>query len=295
MVTLGRIITLTSEGYALEADPQHAELLGKDETKGATTAGTGEAWQRVDLRGHPIHAEAEEMLDASETTQFRSFVKLAAYLSVDRPDIAYAVKECAREMNAPSQASKSRAKRIGCYLRSFPRAAAIYKWQPLQTTLYAECDSGYGGCLRSRKSTTGFTAFLGTHPLRATATTQSIIATSTPEAEFYAIVSAVSVSIGLKAMLADFGIPVDLKLGCGTTAGTRCGSYLRRGRHIDIGYLWVQRALANGLVTVKKVGTEINTSDLMTRNVPEARVSKLMGLLGFKYLDGLSPPALQRG
>ena len=151
--------------------------------------------------------------------------------------------------------------------------------------------------MRTRKSTTGFTAFLGTHPLRATATTQSIIATSTPEAEFYAIVSAVSVLIGLKSMLADIGVPVNLRLGCDATAGIAMSSRrgLGRAKHIDIGYLWVQRALADGLVTIEKVDTEINTSDLMTRNVPEARASKLMGLLGFKYLDGLSPRALQCG
>ena len=151
--------------------------------------------------------------------------------------------------------------------------------------------------MRTRKSTTGFTAFLGTHPLRATATTQSIIATSTPEAEFYAIVSAVSVSIGLKSMLADISVPVNLKLGCDTTAGIAMPSRhsLGRAKHIDIGYLWVQRALADGLVTVEKVDTETNTSALMTKNLSGARVSKLMGFLGFKYLNGLSPLARRCG
>ena len=149
----------------------------------------------------------------------------------------------------------------------------------------------------ARKSTTGLAAFLGTHPLRATSKTQSVIATSTAEARYYAIVSAISVSIGLKSMLADIGVPVSLRLGCDATAGIAMSSRrgLGRAKHIDIGYLWVQRALADGLVTVEKVDTEINTSDLMTKNLSGARVQKLMGLLGFRYLDDLSPLALRCG
>ena len=145
----------------------------------------------------------------------------------------------------------------------------------------------------AQKSTTGLAAFLGTHLLRTTANTQSVVATSADEAGYYAIVSAASVLIGLKSMLADIGVPVNIKLGCDTAAGMRCESGL--DKTIDVKYLWVHRALADGLVTVEKVDAEINPSAMMAKNLSGARVSKLMGLLGFKYLNGLSPLALRCG
>ena len=147
----------------------------------------------------------------------------------------------------------------------------------------------------AQKSTTGLAAFLGTHLLRTTANTQSVVATSTDEAEYYAIVSATSVLVGLKSMLADIGVPVTIKLGCDTAAGLRCGSGLGRASHIDAKFLWVQQALAEGAVTVEKVDPETNTSTLMTKNLSRTRVSKLMGLLGFQYVDGWSPLAPRRG
>ena len=83
--------------------------------------------------------------------------------------------------------------------------------------------------------------------------------------------------------------------GPGGFGADEAESGLGRASHIDVEFLWVQRALADGLVTVEKVDTEINTSDLMTKNLSGARVQKLMGLLGFRYLDGLSPLAPRSG
>ena len=85
----------------------------------------------------------------------------AAYLSLDRPDIAFAVKELARGMSTPTQRDLRALRRLGRFLVKESRLVQYFPWQKLPETLTAESDSDYAGCTRSRKSTTGFAARLG--------------------------------------------------------------------------------------------------------------------------------------
>ena len=62
------------------------------------------------LRNMPRRMSNEE--DAS---QYRAVVARLNYLAADRPDIAFAVKEFARSMSAPTQGSRDRLKRLGRY------------------------------------------------------------------------------------------------------------------------------------------------------------------------------------
>ena len=49
------------------------------------------------------------------------------FLVADRPDVAYAVKELARSMSAPTRGCWDRLKRVGRYLLNKPRAVIVYK------------------------------------------------------------------------------------------------------------------------------------------------------------------------
>ena len=51
---------------------------------------------------------------------------------------------------------------------------------------------------------------LGSHVIRIWSTTQSVLATSSGEAEYYALVKMASQLLGTKAMLQDLGISIKL-------------------------------------------------------------------------------------
>ena len=128
---LNRVIRATPEGVEVEADLRHAELvveqLGLEEGKGCPTPGTEDA-KPDDFEDDP---DLEELAPA-EATNYRAIAARCNYLSVDRPDILFSVKECCREMSKPTQRSLKRLKRVGRYFKSFPRAVWKFVWQSQQ-------------------------------------------------------------------------------------------------------------------------------------------------------------------
>ena len=102
----------------------------------------------------------------------------ANYLSPDRPDIAFVVKELARAMSSPTRGDWERLKRLARYLKGRPRVVKIFKWQRPSSTLSIYTDADWAGDKRDRKSTSGGCIMLGGHMSKGWAKTQSLIALS---------------------------------------------------------------------------------------------------------------------
>ena len=85
------------------------------------------------------------------------------YFALDRPDIQYAVKEAAKRMSAPCVPDWKLLKRLGRYLRRYPRAVQVFVWQDEPAELTAYVDSDWAGDRVTRKSTSGGMVFRGHH------------------------------------------------------------------------------------------------------------------------------------
>ncbi len=77
-------------------------------------------------------------------------------------------------------------------------------------SITARSDSDVAGCRETRKPTSGGVLQLGSHTIKTWSSTQSVIALSSGEAEYYGMVKAASQGLGIKAMLRDFGIADDI-------------------------------------------------------------------------------------
>ena len=123
-----------------------------------------------------------------------------------------------------------------------------------------------------------------------------ILALSSGESELGAMVKACSEGLGLKALLADFQINVNIKILSDSTAALgmvkRLG--LGRVRHLAVSDLWVQQHVRKGSFTVAKYPGANNTADLMTKYKNREELTRLMGLLGFGILSGRSAIAPTR-
>ena len=62
----------------------------------------------------------EEELDAAGARLYRGVAARLNYIAPDRPDIAYAVKEAARNMSSPEVSDLRRLRKIGKYLFGQP-------------------------------------------------------------------------------------------------------------------------------------------------------------------------------
>ena len=117
-----------------------------------------------------------------------------------------------------------------------------------------------------------------------------MIALSSGEAEYYAALKGASQALGLKSMLTDLGLMASIVLYTDSSAAR--GIIHRAGhgklRHLETGYLWLQAAVRNKKLQVKKVlGTE-NPADLMTKHLAAADMTKHLLKIGITPEDGRS-------
>ena len=149
--------------------------------------------------------EYEALLDREQHKRYRRIVGKPQWLAYTRPDIAYATKEVARDLTAPTELSQ---KKVNHFLR-YSRGTKHYIFTIEPTTtlrantnnilhLDVHVDSDWAGYPTIRKSTSGFNIiFLGT-TVAFGSRTQATIALSSAESELYAICTGVNEGLHLR-------------------------------------------------------------------------------------------------
>ena len=134
---------------------------------------------------------------------------------------------------------------------------------------------------------------LGKHLIKSWSTTQQVIATSSGEAELYALVKGAYQTKGFMSMLVDMGHVMDGKV-C-TDASAAIGIVHRRGlgkvKHLDVQYLWVQQEVNDGRLGIEKVGTLVNPADLFTKALCGDTIDRHLTALGFEKCTGRAKTA----
>nr|GEX23141.1 hypothetical protein [Tanacetum cinerariifolium] len=136
---------------------------------------------------------------------YRSMIVSLMYLTASRPDIMFAVCACARHQVTPKECHLHAVKRIFRYLKGHPKLGLWYrKESPFDLVAYS--DSDYGGATQDHKSTTGGCQFLGRRLISWQCKKQTIMATSTTEAEYVAAASCCGQVMWIQNQLLDYGL-----------------------------------------------------------------------------------------
>ncbi|GJT79300.1 hypothetical protein Tco_1053642 [Tanacetum coccineum] len=113
----------------------------------------------------------------------KSMIGSLMYLIASRPDIMFTVCACARFQVTPKTSHLLAVKRIFRYLKCKPTLGLWYsRDSPLELVAYT--DSDYAGATQDRKSTTRGCQFLGNKLISWQCKKQTVVATSTTEAEY---------------------------------------------------------------------------------------------------------------
>jgi hypothetical protein len=287
IVILGRTLTWTPEGIWIRADDKHSLAIKKycevdQSSKGLVSP--GKKIDNDDITDPKFNKEAEPITDKKRITEFRGMAAIANYLSQDRVDIQFAAKELCRSMAAPSEASFGKLKHLARYLVNHPCSEIFYINQRKSDVLETYVDSDWAGCVASRKSTSGGFVTLGKHLIKSWSSTQSTIALSSGEAEFYAIVEGASRALGIQALMDDMGMNsrIEIRIKSDSSAGRAIS--LRKGtgkmRHLQVKYLWLQDATFEKRLKVDKVrGTE-NPADVCTKYLTGEETNALVSKYG---------------
>lgn len=213
-------------------------------------------------------ADEDQKLDAAESTKMRRIIATMNYITQDRPDLGYAVKECARGMANPTERTVRLTKRVGRDLKLHPRMATIFKWQDELAGFTTYTDSDWAGCVVARRSISGGIIKRGEHIIKHWSRTQSVVALSPGEAELCAVVKGSTETIGTIQLACEMG-QVQTGTLC-TDSSAAKGTVSRIGggklKHVAVNDLWVQEKCASGALIYRKVPRTANPSDNLTHD-----------------------------
>ena len=145
----------------------------------------------------------EPELVQEETTMFRAVAARLNYLSRDRLDITFATMKLCSKMSWLDAQDLKNMKRVGRFLVGRPRVGCLFEWQAHPSALHALADADWAGDKQSRKSVSGSMILHGKHLIKVWTKQQSIVATSTAEAERYGGNRAATVSMGVQECAKD--------------------------------------------------------------------------------------------
>jgi len=262
---LGRHLRWTEAGIEYEADPKHAQQVIEE-------MGLSKESRAVDspIEKEVVSEEGEVKLDKVEAKRFRGVAATLNYLAADRPDIQYAVKEICRGMASPSVKHLKMLKRIARYLINKPTLVMIFGEvdEAAFGVIEGFSDTDWAGCRITRKSTSGGMLVIGGSVLKSWAKTQSVIATSSGEAEYYGLAKTSAEAIGLKSLCHDLGIKVQsIVVWVDSSAAKAVAGRVGAGklRHVEATYLWIQSQVQSKKLKVRKVKGEDNPADILTK------------------------------
>ena len=224
---------------------------------------------------------------------FRALAARGNYMAQDRIDldVQYAAKEISRFMSAPEEIDWRKVKRLGKYLKGNKRAVYVFKNQPMPEKVVIWSDADFAGCKRTRKSTSGGVVMIGEHCLKTYSSTQPLIALSVGEAEYYGIIKAGCVGLGMQSLFRDLGVEVEVQINTDSSTGKSIASRKEVGkvRHLDTREQWIQERVARGDLRLKKVPGEEHLADILTKHVDRRTLDKHLEKIGFRRRSGRHP------
>ncbi|GJX85517.1 putative ribonuclease H-like domain-containing protein [Tanacetum coccineum] len=257
---LGLQVKQSHEGIFISQDKYVAEILKKFDFESVKSAIT------------PMETKAPLAQDEGgpdvDLHLYRSMIGCLMYLTASRPDIMYAVCACSRFQVTPKVSHLYAVKRIFKYIKGKPKLGLWYpRESPLDLVAYS--DSDYAAANLDRKSTTGGCQFLGRRLISWQCKKQTIVATSTTEAEYVAAASCCGQVLWLQNQLLDYGFNFMNTIIHIDNQSTICiiknPVYHSKTKHIEIRHHFIRDCYEKKLIQVQKIHTDLNVADLLTK------------------------------
>ncbi|GJW22879.1 putative ribonuclease H-like domain-containing protein, partial [Tanacetum coccineum] len=156
---------------------------------------------------------------------------------------------------------------------------AVCLWYPRDSPfdLVAYSDSDYAGASLDRKSTTGGCQFLGCRLISWQCKKQTVVATSSTEAEYVAAASCCGQVLWIQNQMLDYGynfmhtmINIDNN---STICIVKNPVSHTKTKHIEIRYHFIRDCNDKKLIQVVKIHTDNNFADLLTKALDVGRIS----------------------
>jgi hypothetical protein len=280
----GRLLALNivkvEGGFSLMGNPllinDMAELLGMENAK---TSDVPES------RDPKKQEDDDHALEPARAGLYRSCVGKAMYLSHHRADIQHTVNRLTRVMQTPTEKHWRALKKLVRYLLGTKEVYQLLVPRDGAETLVMYTDSDWADDKDDRKSVSGGALMMYGCTILSYTRTQKTPALSSAEAELYAIGSGAVETLGTATLLKEFGIydGVPVLRSDSQSALDVCR---KRGpgrmKHIELKLLAIQEWTKEGRLTVRKVDTKENPSDVLTKAMTKELLTKHCWTLGLR-------------
>ncbi|XP_039142881.1 uncharacterized mitochondrial protein AtMg00810-like [Dioscorea cayenensis subsp. rotundata] len=245
-----------------------------------------------------IKLRAGEGKNLEDPRMYRQLVGSLIYLTLTRPDLAYAVGVASRYMQNPKKPHLEAVRRILRYLKGTTDYGILYrKGEGCQVTGY--CDADYAGDCDTRRSTTGYIFSLGSGAVSWCSKRQPTVSLSTTEAEYRAAAMAAQESTWLMQLLRDLHQPIEqVILHCDNRSAVCLAEnpmFHARTKHIEVHYHFLREKVLQGEIHMKLTPTEEQVADIFTKSLSTKKFEDLRAQLGILKKASIQEKSVLRG
>ncbi|GJT80047.1 putative ribonuclease H-like domain-containing protein, partial [Tanacetum coccineum] len=267
---LGLQVKQREDGIFISQDKYVADILRKfcfTDVRTASTPMDTEKPLLKDLDGDDV-----------DVRLYRSMIGSLMYLTSSRPDIMFAICACAKFQVTPRVLHSHAVKRIFRYLKGQPKLGLWYpRNSPFDLVAYSYSD--YAGTSLDRKSTIGGCYFLRCKLISWQCKKQTVVATSSTEAEYVVAASCCGQVLWIQNQMLDYGynfmrtmINIDNN---STICIVKNPVSHTKTKHIEIRYHFIRECYDKKLIQVVKIHTDHNFADLLTKALDIGRLGIL--------------------
>lgn len=243
----------------------------------------------VDTKQKLTADDGELMEDA---TFYRSITGALHYLTLTRPDIAYAVNQACLYMHSPRQAHWNLVKRILRYLRGMIDNGLVISASSA-TDLKAYCDADWGGCPDTRRSTSGYCVYLGDSLISWSSKRQPTVSRSSAEAEYRGVANAAAKCCWLRNLVAELRVKINTAtiIYCNNVSAVYLSEnpvHHRRTKHVELDIHFVREKVALGQFRVLQIPSQHQIADVMTKGLPTQLFNEFKASLCIRQDDATS-------
>ncbi|KAL4010616.1 hypothetical protein IC575_030118 [Cucumis melo] len=238
---LGLEVSRYSDRYLLSQAKYASDLLARSGITDSNTASTP-----LDPN---VHLTPYDGVPLEDVSLYRQLVGSLIYLTVTRPDIAYAVHIVSQFMAAP---------------RTIHFTAVLH----------------WAGDPTDRRSTTGYCFYLGDSLISWRSKKQSVVSRSSTESEYRALADATAELLWLRWLLADMGVPQQgpTLLHCDNRSAIQIAHndvFHERTKHIENDCHFIRHHLLSHTLLLQPVSTTEQPADIFTKALPSTRFNQI--------------------
>ena len=228
------------------------------------------------------------MTSHSKIYDFINVGCLMYYATTTRPDLAYSIGILARYMSEPSETHWSGVKRVFRYIKGSIDYGLVFS-EGGDNSLVGYSDADWAGDIDNRRSTSGYTYYIGNSLVSWSSKKQATVAKSSTEAEYVALSLATQESIWLRRLLESIrhttaSPTVIYEDNQGAIEISKNPKHHNRTKHIDVSFHFTRERVSSKEVTVVHCPTSDMIADVMTKALGRVQFQKLRDLLGVKRI-----------